>query len=329
MTPGVRSDEEDRGGEHAHVDLEPVEKSACKPEARDDAEHRVVGIATFLRWKSEQRLELAIDLEHGQRGQRDEGEGEVDREHGKRDELVRLRNLSRRIANLLREVRHGFDPCVRQHRNGDRDEKLLPSGGYPEADVVDEDTRAQDEDEAEDDEECLRREVDDGQEDVHPSGFANADDVDADEDDDDDGADHDVSRVLPERSPEDREIVGHEERRDGDGGDVNEHLCPGSREAHELVEAVAGEAGRAAGFRITDGAFRVRGGGRREDEARDDEHERRQPEGEGGCDAEGVVDRGADVAVRRREESRRAEGALEALHPATTWRHRSSLGLVK
>ena len=135
----------------------------------------------------------------------------------------------------------------------------------------------------------------------------------ADEEDDHDRADDDVPRVLPQRPPEDREVVRDEERRDGDRDDVVQHLRPGGSEADELVEGVAREAGGAAGLRIADRALGVRERGRGEDHAGDHEDDRRQPEREDGGDAERVVDRRADVPVRGGEQRRRPEDAVEPL----------------
>ena len=46
----------------------------------------------------------------------------------------------------------------------------------------------------------------------------------------------------PSGSQNTPEVVGHEERRDGDRDDVVEHLAPGREEGPELVEGPAGEA---------------------------------------------------------------------------------------
>ena len=74
------------------------------------------------------------------------------------------------------------------------------------------------------------------------------------------------------------EVVRDEERRDGDRDDVVEHLRPGGPELDELVEGVAREARRAARLGIAHGALGVRERRRGEDEAGDDEDERRQAE---------------------------------------------------
>ena len=116
-----------------------------------------------------------------------------------------------------------------------------------------------------------------------------------------------------QRLPEDRQVVRDEERRDGDRDDVVEHLRPGGPERDELVEGVAGEARRAAGLRVADRALGVGRRRRGEDQPADQEDERRQPERDRRGDAERVVDRRADVAVRGREERRRPEHALEPL----------------
>ena len=106
----------------------------------------------------------------------------------------------------------------------------------------------------------------------------------------------------PSGLPEHGQVVGHEVGRDRDRDRVVEHLPPGGDEADQLVEGVAGEARGAAGLGVHHGRLGVGGGGRGEDQAGDDEGDRGQAEGEGGGDAEGVVDRGADVAVGRREQ---------------------------
>ena len=177
-------------------------------------------------------------------------------------------------------------------------------------DVVRDDLGTEDEREADSDEKDLRREVDDRERDGQLRRLLNTDDVQRDQDDDHDRAADDVPRVRPQRLPEDREVVRDEERRHGDGDDVDEHLRPARREADELVERMPREARGAAGLREARRAFRVGRRRRREHDAGDDEDERRQPERVDGREAERVVDRGADVAVGGREERGRAEHAL-------------------
>ena len=113
--------------------------------------------------------------------------------------------------------------------------------------------------------------------------------------------------------------MGDEERRDGDGGDVDEHLRPRRPEADELVEAVAGEARGAAGLRVANGPLRVGRRGRGEAPATT-KTSGVSPRRERRGDAERVVDRGADVAVGRREERRRAEHSLEAMRATASRR---------
>ena len=138
-------------------------------------------------------------------------------------------------------------------------------------------------------------------------------------------ADDDVPWVLAQRRPEHGEVVRDEERRHGDRRDVVEHLRPRGGEAHRLVEGVTREAGRAARLRIADRPFRVRRRGAREDEPGEDEDERRETERVDRDDAEGVVDGGADVAVRRGEERVRSEHALELVLWAPSPAHAARL----
>ncbi len=319
----VRRDEEDRRGEHADVHLEPVQqRPLLDPEVLHDAEDRIVREAALLRGQAEVRDPVAVGvLVDRQRRERDERQREVDREDGARDELVRLRDVAGRVARLFGEVRHRLDAGVREHRDRDRDEELAPRRCDAELDVVDEDLRAEDQDEADDHEKRLRREVDHREQDVQVRGLLDADDVDPDEEDDHDRAADDVPRVRAQRLPEDRQVVRHEERRDRDGRDVDEHLRPRGAEADELVERVPREARRAAGLGVADGSLRVRDGGRSEDQPRDREDDRRQAERVARGDAERVVDRGADVPVGGREERRRPEDALERSLLATPPRH--------
>ena len=126
---------------------------------------------------------------------------------------------------------------------------------------------------------------------------------------------------MPQRAPEDAEVVRHEERRDGDRDDVVEHLAPGGEERPELVERVAGERGRAAGLGVHRRALGVGGGGRGEDQPRNQEHDRRHPKRVDRDEAERVVDRAAHVAVGGAEEGARPEDALQPLVLRPPFRH--------
>ena len=295
------------------VDLQPGEERPRDAEVLDHAEHRVVLEAALLRVEREERRLVAVDQVHRQRRERDERQREVDREDGDRDEPDRARDRPHGVARLLGEVRDGLDPRVGDHPHRDREEELAPGRCRAEVDVVDERRGAEDEEEAEQHEQQLRAEVDEREDDVQLRRLLDADDVEGDEHDDHRRAADDVPRVLLQRPPEDREVVGHEERRDGDRDDVVEHLRPRRPEGDDLVEGVAGEARGAARLGEADGALGVGGGGRGEEDAGDHEDERRQPEREDGGDAERVVDRGADVPVGGRKERVRTEDALELL----------------
>src|SRR2546421_5480705 len=303
-------------GEKANVYLGNGEKLPADAEVLDEPEHRVVREA--VRWRqAEHRLVVAVDQMHRHGGERDQRQREVDGEDRDRDHDDRARDAPHRVACLLREVRDGLDPRVGDHRNRDREQEVAPGRRRAEVDVRHEDVRAEDEREAEQHEQDLRGEVDPGEPDVDPCRLLDPDDVQPDEKDDDDRAADDVPRVLPQRLPEDREVVRHEKRRDGDRDDVVEHLRPGRPERDDLVEGVPREARGAAGLRVEHRPFRVRRSGRREEEAGDDEDDGRQPEREGGGYAERVVDRRADVAVRGGEKSVRPEDALELVRLAT------------
>ena len=109
---------------------------------------------------------------------------------------------------------------------------------------------------------------------------------------------------VRQHRPEHGQVVGHEERRDGDRDDVVEHERPAGAEAHELVEGPAREARRAAGLGQHGRRLRVGPGGGDEEQPGQREHDRREAHGVGGHDAQRVVDRRPDVAVRGAEERR-------------------------
>ena len=189
--------------------------------------------------------------------------------------------------------------------------------------------RREDEEEADDHQQQLGQEVDHGQQDVDAGRLLDAHHVDQAEDDDDADAEEDVGRAVAQRVDADdaAEVVRHEERRDGDRDRVVEHLRPGGEEGRELVEGAAGERRRAARLGVHRGGLGV--GGRRqiEDEAGDDEDDRRQAERERRDEAERVVDRRADVAVGGREEGVDPQHPLEAVQAAFGHAVRGSLGV--
>jgi hypothetical protein len=250
---------------------------------------------------------------------------EVDREHGDRNPGDRPRDRTHRVACFLGEIRNGLDAGVRDHRDRDRKQERAPRRCDAEMDVLRQHVRMEDQEEPEPDEQQLRREVDHRQEDVEPGCLLNADDVEADQQPGEREPDDDVPRIGAQRLPEDREVVRHEDHRDCDGDHVVEHLCPRRRERDELVEGMPRKARRPARFRVANGSFRVGRRRRGEDDAADDEDDRGQAERDPGGQAERVVDRRADVAVRGREESRRPEDPFEpaALTP-TPWHRRDA-----
>ncbi len=324
---GVRRDEEDRGGEDADVDLRRRERRPVQPQVLDDPEHRVV-LEPLRRVLAEQRHVVAGRiLEDGQGRERDERQREVDGEDGDRDEPDRAGDRPPRLTRLLGQVRDGLDAGVGDHRDGDGEREVRPGRGDAKVDVRSEDVHVEDQHEAGDDEQELGREVDHREEDVQGGRLLDPDDVDPDQDDDDDDAADHVPRIRLQRRPEDREVVRDEERRDGDGDDVVEHLRPGRHERDELVEGVPSEARGAPRLGKEHRSLGVGRRGAREDQPRDDEDDRRQPERDRRRDPECVVDRGADVPVRRREQGRCPEHPFQRVRLAPPW-HEPSAGTL-
>ncbi len=297
------------------------------PRFFDEAEHGVVRVAALLRRQPERRLVLAVHELDRHRRERDPRQREVDGEDGPGHELVGVRHAADRVAYLLREVGDRLDAGIRQHRHRHREREVRPGRRDAPVDVVHENLRVEHEHDPDGDEQELGGEVDDGEEDVEVRRLLDADDVQHHEKDHDHDPDDDVPRVLAQRVPEDREVVRDEEGRRRDRGDVDEHLRPRGAERHRLVEGVAGEARGAARLGVAHRALGVGRGGAGEDQAGDDEDDRREAEREDGRDAERVVDRGADVAVRGGEQRRSPENALQTLLSAPSPRHRRTLAL--
>ncbi len=322
---GVRGDEQDRGGEHAHVDLEHAQERARDAQVFDHAENRIVGEPALLGGQCEQRRQLPVDLLHRQCRQRDERQGQVDRKDGPRDELVGIRHAASRLTCLLRKVGDGLHPRIGEHcdRHGDRE--VRPGRRDAPVDVVDEDRRTEHEEEPEEHEEHLRREIDHREDDRELRGLLDTDDVETHENRDHDRAADDVPRIRLQGLPEDREVMRHEERRRGDRNDVHEHLGPRSPEADDLVERMPSKARRPTRLRVENRALRVGGRRHREHQPRDEEDQRRQSEGVDRRESEGVVDRRADVAVSSGEERRRSKDSLELDLASAATGHRRSL----
>ena len=135
-------------------------------EVVDDAEYGVVLVAAVLRRQREQRRQFASNLLHWQRGEGDERQGEVDREDGHGHESDRAWDRAHGVASLLGEVGDRLDARVGDHRHRDREQEVVPRGCNPPVDVRLQCRRAEDEHEAEQHEQKLRREVDDGKNDV-------------------------------------------------------------------------------------------------------------------------------------------------------------------
>ena len=255
------------------------------------------------------------------RRERDDRDQQVEAEHRGDDEPGGPRDRLRGVLGLLGHVGDRLDPGVGDHPDRDPEREVAPGRGDAEVDVVDQDLRAEHQDDADPDQHDLGGEVGDREDQVEFRRLLGAADVDQGEGADQHRAGDHVARRVPERLPEDVQVMGHEVGRDRDRDRVVQHLAPGGDEADELVEGVAGEARGAAGLRVHHGRLGIGGGGRGEDQPGDHEGDRREAEGEGGGDAERVVDRGADVAVGGREQRADAVDAAQRFVPGDALGH--------
>ena len=118
-----------------------------------------------------------------------------------------------------------------------------------------------------------------------------------------------ASPLSPSGLPEDAQVLRRRVRRDGDQDDVVEQDRPAGDEADELVERVAREHRRAAALLVQRRPLDVGHRGQREQQRREQEHERREPERVAGDHAEREVDRARQRRVDDREQERRADAA--------------------
>ena len=318
---GIGRDQEDHRREDPDVDLEDLGRHGTEPEVRHDSQHRVVG-----ELRAEVRRVLAVHLPHGHRGKRDHRQQRVEADDRQDDQLDGARNRHRGLLGLLGHVRDRLDPRVGDHPDGDPEREVAPGRRDAEVDLAHQQVGVEHEDDPDPDEDDLRREVGDREHEIEPRRLLGALDVERREQRDESDPEDHVGGALPERLPEHREVVGHEEGRDRDRDDVGEHLAPGREEAHDLVEGVAREARRAAGLRVHDRRLRVGRGGEGEDQPRDHERDRGEAERVERDDAERVVDRRADVAVRGREQRSGAVHPAQVLFAWMSFGHRELAG---
>jgi hypothetical protein len=313
----VGRDDEDRRGEDADVDLCRALQGA-QVELLDHTKDGIAREPAVSLVHAQQRLVAAVGvLRHRQRAQGDHRQEGVDREDRDDDPLDRLGDGLLLVSGLLGHVRDRLYARVGDHPDGDRQEEVLPGRRDPQVHVVDQRVRREDQEEPDEHQQQLRQEVRDGQQDVHAGGLLHADDVQDRQQDDDGDAEEDVPGRMAQRVPEEpSDVVRHEVRRDGDRDRVVEHLRPGREERPELVERVAREARRPAGLGVHRCGLGVGRSRQVEDDAGDDEHHRGEAQREARHQPEGVVDRGPDVAVGRREEGVDAQDALEPVEAA-------------
>ena len=181
------------------------------------------------------------------RRETDQGDQDVDDD----DQADRAEQAARQVpagaAHLLRVVRDGLEPRVREHGQRQRERDLVPRRMRAEREAAGQRRAGEEEREAEDHEQDLRDQVEDRHRDAEgveagPSQQPRR----GDRRDDDAPADH-VARSRRDRSDPERqsEVVRHEERRERDHDQVVEEERPAREESREVVEGDADE-GRGA-----------------------------------------------------------------------------------
>ena len=116
-------------------------------------------------------------LDDRHRRERDDRDQQVEAEHGDHGEADAARDRPRRVAGLLGHVRDRLDPGVGDHPDRDAEREVAPGRGDAEVDVVDQDLRAEDEDDADPDQDDLGREVGDREDQVELRRLLRAADV--------------------------------------------------------------------------------------------------------------------------------------------------------
>ena len=305
---GVGSDQEDRRGQYPDVVAGDGQERAVQTQAADDAEDGVIFVAS-----GEFGGVMARVVDDGQRRERDHGDPGVDRQHCDHDEVDRARDIAARILCLLGHIGNGLDARVGDHRHRQREEHLGPAGRGAEVDLVDKQRGIQHQHEAHEHEQDLRAEIGHGEDQVQARRLAQAPYVQPDQQRDRDQPTDDVARVVCESGEERAQVVRHKERGDGDRDDVVEAERPAGEEGDDVVEGMARKRRGAARLGEHRGALGVGLGRQDEQHTGEHEHQRRQSQGVRGDEAEGVVDRRADVAVGRGEQARNADRAAQSV----------------
>jgi hypothetical protein len=145
------------------------------------------------------RAQLGRPAGRRERAERDERDSDVD-QHDEPDPGEEApREVAPGLARLLGEIRDRLEAGVRQHRQRQRKQDLVPARVRPDGDVVGKRVAGEQEREAEHDEQQLRQQVEDGDDDpVAVEGRAAYQAHGGDPEHDGD-ADHDVPRVVLER----------------------------------------------------------------------------------------------------------------------------------
>ncbi len=225
---GVGGDQQDHGGEDPDVDPEHLRQPDAEADVLDDPEHRVVGEG-----RAELGRELAVrPLGHRHRRQRDDRQQRVEADHREHDQPDAARDRLRGVLAPPRPCsRSSRSRCRRPSRPRSRAGSRPRSAPTPSSTWSTSSSGLRTSTIPISTSSDLREEVRDREHEVQPRRLLGALDVERREQaDQDDRADH-VRRALPQRLPEDREVVRHEEGRDRDRDDVGEHLAPSRDEA--------------------------------------------------------------------------------------------------
>ena len=148
-----------------------------EPEVGDDPEHRVVLVAALGRREPELRVRVCPGAVNREGGQGDDGHARVHAEDGEEDEVDRPRHILIGVARLLGHVRDGLDARVGEHGQREREHRVVPRRNRAEVDLVDEERGIQDEEGADDYDQHLGPEIDDGEDEVELGRLADPADV--------------------------------------------------------------------------------------------------------------------------------------------------------
>ena len=229
--------------------------------------------------------------------------------------LNRLRGRSRPgPPRLLGEIGDRLEPGVREHRQRQREHELVPRRRHAERQPARQGAAGEEQREAEHDEQQLRDEIEQRHRDPEGVEPRAPHEPRRRDQGDQHGAGDRVARMARDRVDAEREpeVVREEQRRQRDHDQVVEEEHPAGEEAREVVERNPDEGRRASRLADRRRPLRVRQRHDQEERPDDPEDRRRESERVQRDDPEGEVDRGGDLAVGDRGESRSVEGPFQA-----------------